>query len=298
MNFLPASIVVSSIKPRHFQVKLFNMSPLIAHLKEWMQCGLALALLMGGVAGFLSGARGATSADQTINLTATLISPIDIKLDWQDSSPNATGHIVEYASDPNGPYIILGFFPPSHTSYTHPRLMPGTTFYYRVRPYYGPTSNQVEVIFPKELSEATYTSKYDNSEDYSWANPKTVPEVVPIPKVSIRNAAASTDGAPTDLKAVLVSKTVSGFQLTWTVHSSDEEGFLLESKDEVSPEFQVCALIAPKSNAFGWGLHPPQRKAAFRLRAFYYGSPSNIVRKSTVQPADWKDPSAPSKPGN
>lgn len=274
------------------------MSPRIARLKEWMQCGLALLLLTGGVTGFLSGARGASSADSTINLTASLTSPTDIKLDWQDSSSSAAGHIVEYASDPNGPYIILGFFPPSQTSYTHPRLMPETTFYYRVRPYFGPTSNQAEVTLPKELSDATYTSKYDNNEDYSWANPKTVPEAVPIPKVSIRNAADSTDGAPTDMKAVLVPITVSGLQLTWTNHSSDEEGFLLEIKNEGSTDFQVCALIAPKINAFGWGLHPPQRKAAFRLRAFYYGSPSNIVRKSTVQPADWKNPAAPLKPGN
>jgi hypothetical protein len=264
--------------------------------------GLALLLFTGGLAIGSTGLRGESIPASTIHLDATLVSPIDVVLKWNDASPVIATHTVEYATNPAGPFIILSFCPPSQTTYKHPNLMPQTTFYYRVRAIYGPTTDPVDVTLAEGLSDAEYTDRYNKPEDYSWTAPKTLPDQAPIEKKSIRDAATTAAAAPTDLKATLVSTTVSGFQFTWTNHSSDEDGFLLETKDESHPDFTVCAKIDPKINAFGWGFHPPQRKASFRIRAYYFGTPSNLESQTTMLPSAWKSPTAqlgtPSKPGN
>jgi hypothetical protein len=273
---------------------------LIARTKGWLRCGLGLLLFAGVLAVCSTGLRGESSPGSTIHLTATLVSPNDVALEWTDTSPDAAGHIVEYATNPSGPFIILHFCPLSQTKYIHPKLMSQTTFYYRVRAFYGPVSNVAESSLPGNLSDETYAKRYAAPEDYSWAGPKSTPDTVPMAKRSVQNAATSAEAAPTDFKAILVPITVSGIQLTWTNHSSDEEGFLLEVKEPDSPDYVVQAVIPAKTNAFGWGFHPPQRKASFRIRAYYYGTPSNLEAKTTLLPQDWKNPApaAPSKPGN
>jgi hypothetical protein len=167
--------------------------------------------------------------------------------------------------------------------------MPQTTFYYRVRPVYGPVSNTVEVILPRDLSANSYVKRWNQPEDYSWSGPKILPDPAPIIKKSLRDPATSAEAAPTNLKAALVPVTVSAFQLTWTIHSNDEEGFMLETKDANNPEFTVAGLIPRKINAFGWALEPPHKEASFRLRAFYYGTPSNVVHETTSLPDDGRN---------
>jgi hypothetical protein len=279
-----------------------NFVPFATCTLQRLRSGLALVLFTGGLALGSTGLRGEPSPASTIHLTATLVSPIDVLLEWKDSSPVVATHIVEYATNPAGPYIILGFCPPSQTTYKHPKLMPQTTFYYRVRAIYGPTTDPVEVTLPTGLSDAEYADRYAKPEDYSWTAPKTLPDRAPIEKKSVRNAATAAAAAPTDLKATFVSTTVSGFQFTWTNHSSDEDGFFLETKDESHPDFAICAKIEPKINAMGWGFHPPQRKAFFRIRAYYFGTASNLESKTTMRPSAWKNPAAqvatPSQPGN
>jgi hypothetical protein len=256
---------------------------------------LALLLLTGGLAAGSAGLRG-SPAESTIHLTATLTSPIDVKLDWTDTATDAAGYIAEYATDPKGPFIILHFFLPNETTYTHPRLMPETKFYYRVRPIYGPVSNVADFALADDLSDADYLKRYNGIEDYSWSAPKANPEPLYILKKPIRGEANAVAAAPTNFKAVLVPTTVSGIQLSWTNHSSDEEGFLLEKKNKDTSKFEVLAVVPPKMNAFGWGLQPPERKASFRLRAYYYGAASNIVTKTTVQPQNWKNPAPAASP--
>ena len=239
-----------------------------------------LLILLGGLMGCSNPGHRATEADR-IQLTATMISPVDIILKWEDSDTNAAGHILEYTNDPKEEYVPLGFFPANHTSFTHPRLIPDTKFFYRVRPYYGPASNPVEVSLPKELTAEAYAAAYALPEDYGWAPPVTRPEPLNVTKDSIRNAATFAEAAPSDLKAELATNTVSGFKLTWTDHSHDEEGFFLERKREGSSEFLVCALVEPNINSFGWAFEPPEKTGSFRIRAYYFGKPSNVVMKIT-----------------
>ncbi|HWZ94332.1 MAG TPA: fibronectin type III domain-containing protein [Opitutaceae bacterium] len=263
--------------------------------------GLALFIFGGGLAAGSAALRGESSPDATIHLSTTLVSPVDVLLEWKDASPGAAGHTVEYATDPNGPFIVLNYCPPGQTTYKHPNLMPQTTFYYRVRGIYGPVTDPVEVTLPGQLSDEAYKTAFYQPEDFAWTVPKTLPDKAPLVKKSIRNATTLAEAAPSDLKATFVRSTVSGFELTWTNHSSDEDGFLLESKEAGRPDFTVAALIKPKINAFGWALKPPLRHASYRIRAFYYGTPSNLESKTTVLPGDWKNPTAkvetPSSPG-
>jgi hypothetical protein len=234
-----------------------------------------LIALIGGSSGCSRSTSGPADTE-TIRLSASMISPVDIALEWHDPATNVAGHVLEYTNRPETEdYVPLGFFPPNHTKFIHPRLIPETTFYYRVRPYYGPASNPVEVSLPKELSDEAYAAAYALPEDYRWAPPVTVPEASQVTKASIRNATA--DAAPSNLKADLATHTVSGFKLTWTDRSTDEEGFFLEGKREGDAEFLVCALVEPDINSFGWAFEPPERTGSFRIRAYYYGEPSNVV---------------------
>jgi hypothetical protein len=257
-----------------------NIAPYIARPRQCLRASLSLFLFTGGLAAGSTALRAESRPASTIHLTATLVSPIDVALEWTDPLPSA-GHIPEMALKPEGPFYILQFCLPGQTKYIHPKLMPGTTFYYRVRPIYGPTTNEVTVSLPKNLSDAEYVDRFHKPEDYSWDTPNVMPEALPIAKVSIRDAATAAAGAPTNLTATLVSTTVSGILLTWTNHSSDEEGFFLEEKAENDSDFKIIATMAPKINSFGVGFRPPQRSGTFRIRAFYFGESSNLERRIT-----------------
>jgi hypothetical protein len=240
---------------------------------------LAVLLLVTGLAGSSPGLHGAPSSDESIHLTATLVPPDEVALEWKDPTPNAAGHIVEFTTGGDPDYITLRFLPPSETKFTHARLAPTTTYYYRVRPIYGPASIPIEVTLPKELSDADYAAKFALPEDYSWASPQTIAPKSKVAMYSIRTAQTADQGAPTDLKASLVKTTVSGFTLTWTDHVSDADGYVLETRPEGAAAFTVCAVMDPHVNSFGYAFSPPARSAHFRVRAFYYGKPSNVVEQ-------------------
>src|SRR5687767_5965579 len=92
-----------------------------------------------------------------LRLTATRHPPEDVTLSWRGLDPAAAYAAVEFATEPGGPYVELEFAAPTRTTFEHPDLMPETTFYYRVRPIYGPASAAVEVVLPPgELDDAAH----------------------------------------------------------------------------------------------------------------------------------------------
>lgn len=272
--------VVSTATPTPGIIFLIPFASSMNLTKKFLSVGLALIVSVLAACSRPEPRRSA-SPPEPILLSATLVSPKDIKLTWKDSAPNVAGHIVEFATDPQGEFTTLGFFPPDQNTFTHPDLMPETTWYYRVRAYYGPASNPVEVALPDALSDKEYASRFARPEDYSWAPPRTIPDGDNAAKLSIRSAESATEAAPASLKATLVPSTVSGFQLTWTDHASDEDGYLVEMKPSQSQNFAVRAVLDHDTNAFGYAFEPPERRAAFRVRAFYYGQPSNLVHETT-----------------
>lgn len=249
-------------------------------MRSALYSGIVLTLV-GGLTGCSRATPRAVETD-AIRLAASLVSPVEIALEWHDPATDVAGHVLEYTNDPaTQEYVPLGFFPPNHTKFIHPRLIPETTFYYRVRPYYGPVSNSIDVSLPAELTPEAYAAAYALPEDYRWAPPATIPESANVAKSSIRNTATLADAAPANLTAELVTHTVSGFKLAWIDRSSDEEGFFLETKRAGSAEFLVCALVEPNINSFGWAFEPPEKTGSFRIRAYYYGKPSNVVMRLT-----------------
>lgn len=220
-------------------------------------------------------ALAASAAEQ---LSLRQASPTDVVLTWQDSPGNPGGHIVEYINRPTDEWVILGFIPAGKNTFTHPRLAPGTPYSYRVRPFHGATSAPIEVTVAEGLSDKAYTDAYAQPEDYSWAPPSTIARPGDAVRAlkSLKHATTAAHAAPAEFRAELAKSTVSGFKLTWTDRANDEEGFLLEQVTGPR-DFVVCAVIEPNINAFGWALEPPTRKATFRIRAYYYGTASNVV---------------------
>ena len=211
-------------------------------------------------------AAGCThSAGSGGQLTGALVSPTDVALSWAPGDPSAAGHTVEYANTPDGPFTILDFVPAGRTSYTHPSLMPRTTFYYRTRPYYGPVSNVVTVTLPLGGQADTGNGQPD------WAAPGKRPEAA---------VTGTPGGAPTGLTARVHDPT--GILLTWTDRASDETGYLLEVRPSGSATFAVVDVLDPDVNAVGYVVTDPNgRTAAYRVRAFRYGPPSNVVEETT-----------------
>ena len=141
---------------------------------------------------------------------------------------------MEFASEPDGEYVIIAFCPAHLAEFSHERLAPETDYFYRVRSFVGPACEPVEVALPRELTDAEYEAAYAKPEDYDWAIPHRRPVAGPIKTRSIAEAAGQgaerevDAAAPGDVRAALVRSTVSGFVFTWTDRSNDEDGFLLE----------------------------------------------------------------------
>lgn len=209
------------------------------------------------------------AAGPAIRLAATLDSPTDVTLRWSGVDPRAAGCVVEFTSDPAEPFVVLRFLPPGETRLRHPDLIPQTVFSYRVRPYSGPVSNTVEVALPPgDLDEDAHR------DDPAWAAPRVAsgPAVATAP---VRDPAA----APTGLRAAVAD--ANGIVFTWTDHAAGEEGFLLEAAAPPAGAFHVVAVLDPDVVRFGLVTLPTEKRAAYRVRAYYHGDPSATVTVHT-----------------
>lgn len=204
----------------------------------------------GEPAGGLVGAHGGPA------LTATLVSPVDVELSWTGVEREASSAIVEFATEPDGRYTILEFVPPGRTTFRHPDLMPRTPFYYKVTPVLGPVSAPVDV----DLSRPTAMA----------AKPKAAKQVVR----PVREAGA----APSD---VAVTSVADGARVTWSDNAQGEEGYLLEIRPAGRPDFRVAGYIDPDSTFVELSAMPGERKASYRVRAFYRGEASNLAHQTT-----------------
>jgi len=201
-------------------------------------------------------------------LTARLADPINIDLKWDDNAKGESGYFVEYSPHADGQFVLIEVVPPNTTRYRHPHLLPETRFVFRVRPFFGEVSNVAEVTTGKEGPQQL-------APEESTTNAPPPSGVV----TSLRSASTSSSAAPTDVTAVLVPP--AGVKLDWKDHAKDEDGFLLEIKPEWSPEFVPSSYIAPGTTSMVSYGFPFETRFAFRIRAFFYGEPSNLAEQTT-----------------
>ncbi|MEV7345811.1 fibronectin type III domain-containing protein [Streptomyces sp. NPDC093544] len=217
-----------------------------------------------------AGRDAAVAAAAGSVLRASLTTPTDIDLSWQEDSSGTSGHALEFATEQSGPYTVLQYLPPGVTTYRHPDLMPNTTFFYRLRAFHGPASAPLSVSLPPgELTQADEDSGHD------WLPARKDPARV----VAGRPLKDSGAGAPTGFKAVV--KHANGILFTWTDHAADETGFLLEARTPESSEYAPLVVLDPDVNSTGLITLPTEKQASYRVRAFTYGELSNVVRLTT-----------------
>ena len=226
----------------------------------------ALVLCCAAVGAALAACSATAPPVAGTSLAATMTSPVDIRLNWTGADPAAAGRIVEFATDPAGPWTTLQFMPMGQDSFTHPDLMPQTSFYYRLRPYYGPASDAVTVTVPGGST---------GNDTKDWPSPATLPGG-PAATHPVRAGAAS---AATGLKAKVLQS--NGILFTWTDNASDEEGYLLEDRPAGAADYKVVAVLDRDINSFALITLPDEDTAAYRVRAFYYGPSSNVVTRRT-----------------
>jgi len=198
-------------------------------------------------------------------LSAELVTPVDIELTWTaDPAAADGGQVVEFATEPAGPWTILEFLPAGRETYRHPDLMPDTTFHYRVRPLVGAASDPVQV----HLDAARSDVRLDDS-NLSWAEPRTVTGPPPGP----------AGGPPTSLTATVKSR--SAVLFTWADNAAGEAGQLIEVRTADSPTWTVAMALDPDVNSVGLMASAAERQAWFRVRAFTYGTSSAVARRTT-----------------
>lgn len=135
---------------------------------------MRIVLVLAVVAGCSAAPSERSPATQ---LTATLVSPVDITLEWRDPGSDG-GVVVEFATEPDGRYTILEFLPPGRTTFTHPDLMPRTPFYYRIRPVLGPAARDVAPVATRaDVATFTWTDAAGDEEGYLLeVKPKAQPQ--------------------------------------------------------------------------------------------------------------------------
>jgi hypothetical protein len=228
-----------------------------------------LAAMVTGLTGCSALPPKVTAFAPPTQLTATLTDPTDIDLTWRDHATRAAGYFVEYQPEADDKFIIIAALPPNATAYRHPRLLPRTRFVYRIVPFFGPSSNTAEI-------------KIDYAKD---GQPPSAPKMTESGsleasvKRSLHDVKTFTAAAPTNMRVMFMPP--NGVTLTWKDHASDADGYLVEIKADWSPDFKVSTFLPPgTTSATSYGF-PPGTDFVFRVRAFFYGQPSNAAEQTT-----------------
>jgi hypothetical protein len=196
-------------------------------------------------------------------LTSELTSPIDVTLHWRPEAGSA-GQVVEYANAADGEYTILEFAAPAKDTYEHPDLIPETSFYYRVRPFTGPASATVDVALPPG-------DDVPEIEGPDWT--------APVKRGGGTTPVASPEAAASNLKAEV--KHANGILFTWEDRASDEDGYLIEVRPAGAADYRVAVQLDPDTTSYGVITLPDEKTATYRVRAFRFGSPSNLTHQTT-----------------
>ncbi|HEV2329435.1 MAG TPA: fibronectin type III domain-containing protein [Verrucomicrobiae bacterium] len=204
-----------------------------------------------------------------IELTAKLVDPVDIDLNWKCHIPHVAGYIIDFNMGRDRMFEILDVVFSNVTAYQHRNLMPNTRFAYRIRPFFGKPSNVVRFT----------TGEAPNDE--SQCDDVGLGMVPPGEggTNSLRNPLTEDAAAPTDLTVRHVSPRV--VDLNWKDNAKDADGYLVEYSMGSDTNWHVAGVFKPHAISFRVAMLPPDTKSYFRVRAFYVGAPSLAVQEFT-----------------
>jgi len=192
----------------------------------------------------------------------------NVVLHWQNHATAEGGVWIEYTTPGNDDYIQLDAFgsDSGETSFVHPDVATQTQFIYRLQPFFGRTTKPVGIT----------TGMASSNEPSLMMGPIDPTNAVPAgPQYSLRTLATFAEAAPTELTMTLSSPT--SVDVRWKDHASDEDGYLLEVSARADEAFVPCALLPANTTSFRKTGLPPQTQCYFRVRAFFYGKPTDPV---------------------
>jgi|GEM_PF-616629 len=217
-------------------------------------------------------------------LIATLATPVDIDLHWKNRATSPGCYFVEFAFEQhpgNDDFTMLDALWPETTRFRHDKVAPETHFVYRIRPLFGQPSPVAEVTMdPAALPKASAVPRVKGDTlslpSLEMEGPlDLVREKDSAPRCSIRTMRTAVQGAPVRLAALPVF--TNAIDLHWEDRAADEDGYLVDISVNPTNDFRVCALLPPDTTSFRKTGLPAGLKYYFRVRAFFYGKPSDPV---------------------
>jgi hypothetical protein len=194
----------------------------------------------------------------------------DVDLWWQHRAVEDGGTWIELAT-PGEAFLKIDARWPGDTTFRHQAVAPGTTFHYRLVPFFGRPSPVVVVALPA----ADETGAVDDLVEGPLTAAATGRGAG---AVSLRSAATIAAAAPDRLSAVVSSSTT--VDLRWRDRAGDEDGYLVEaSRDGVV--FAIAAVLPPDTVSFRKASLATGASWRFRVRAFFDGESSPPVEVTT-----------------
>ncbi len=216
-------------------------------------------------------ANSNTAFASPTELSAALTNGNNVILHWKNYAVADGGVWVEYTT-PGYDWIQLDAFPSDEntTQFLHANLAPQTKFIYRLQPYFGRPTKPVEITTGNLTNGAAL---------FSDGPIASTNEISSAENFSIHSLKTFSKAVPADLTATLSSPT--SVDLHWRDCTSDDDGYLLEISAQSDGGFSPCALLPPKATSFRKTSLPPKTKIYFRVRAFFYGKPTDSVLATT-----------------
>jgi probable HAF family extracellular repeat protein len=181
------------------------------------------------------------------NLQAQAISSTQIRLTWQDNSPDETGFEIQRRHQNATSFATIATVRAGQTSYTDWALAPATTYVYRVR--------AVDTVQGRVSA---------------WSNEASATTLGDLP------------AAPSDLRA----QALSGSQvlLTWRDNSNNEQGFEIQRAQGSTGAYQTLTRVS--ANVFSYidrqGLQP-DTEYRYRVRAYNAAGTSDWSNEASVR---------------
>jgi hypothetical protein len=205
-------------------------------------------------------------------MSATLSDDSNIDVRWKPRATQPGGYWIEFAT-PGADFVKLDAVWPETTTFRHANVASETTFIYRLRSFFGCPSR------PAAITTGPDPAAPPSEVEGPLEEPGSSPSFGGVgSKKSIRTTSTIADAAPSALAASL--RSVTSVDLRWEDHATDEDGYLVElSQDQ--RDFKICALLPPNTTSFRKVGLPPDTTLYFRVRAFFYAEPSELVSVTT-----------------